>query len=119
MSSARPVVAMAVQLLPLSVEYCQAPCDAVAALAVMAMPTRLSPSTSENEEENRLATVSPTGSVLSSEMAARDGLPLVTGASLTAVTVMVEVTAEESVSPSFTSQEMVRSAVLGLSEVLL
>ena len=110
---------MAVQLLPLSGEYCQAPCDAVAALAVMAMPTRLSPSTSENEEENRVATVAPAGVMLSSELVGRGGLPLATGASFTAVTVMVEVTAEELVSPSLTTQEMVRLAVLGLSDVLL
>ena len=42
-----------------------------------------------------------------------------TGASLTAVTEMVEVTAEESPSPSLTTQEMVRLEVLGFSEVLL
>ena len=45
--------------------------------------------------------------------------PAMTGASLTAATLMVEVTAEESVSPSLTTQEMERLAVLGLSEVLL
>ena len=45
--------------------------------------------------------------------------PVVVGASLTAATLMVEVTAEESASPSFTTQEMVRSVVLGLSDVLL
>ena len=83
MASARPVVAMLVQLVPLSVEYCQAPCPAVAALAVMAMPTRVSPSRSENEAPKRLATVSPAGVVLSSVMAAREGLPLATGALLT------------------------------------
>ena len=45
-------------------------------------------------------------------------LPM-TGASLTAVMVTVEVAAEEELVPSFTTQEMVRFAVLGLSEVLL
>ena len=80
---ARPAVEMLVQLLPLSVEYCQAPCPAVAALAVMAMPTRVSPSRSENEAPKRLATVSPAGVVVSSVTAAREGLPLATGALLT------------------------------------
>ena len=42
-----------------------------------------------------------------------------TGASLTAVMVTVEVAAEEESVPSLTTQEMVRFAVLGLSEVLL
>ena len=41
------------------------------------------------------------------------------GASLTAATVMVDVTAAELESPSLTTQEMVRLAVLGLPEVLL
>ena len=41
------------------------------------------------------------------------------GASLTAATVMVEVAADELAIPSFTTQEMVRLSVLGLSEVLL
>ena len=75
---------MGVQVLPLSVEYCQAPCDAVAALTVMAMPRRVSLSAvSEKELLKRLATVSPEGVVASSEMGERDGLPLATGESLT------------------------------------
>ena len=41
------------------------------------------------------------------------------GASLTAVMVMVEVTVDEESVPSSTTQEMVRFAVLGFSEVLL
>ena len=45
--------------------------------------------------------------------------PEMTGASLTAVTVMVEVVADELAIPSFTTQEMVRFEVFGFSEVLL
>ena len=41
------------------------------------------------------------------------------GASLAALTEMVEVAAEESAVPSLTTQEMVRLEVLGSSEVLL
>ena len=41
------------------------------------------------------------------------------GASLTAVMVTVEVTVDEESVPSLTTQEMVRFAVLGFSEVLL
>ena len=84
MASARPDVLMAFQELPLSVEYCQTPSvEESAALAVMAMPRRISLSASENEEPKRLATVSPEGVVASSEMGERDGLPLATGESLT------------------------------------
>ena len=46
-------------------------------------------------------------------------VPATTGALLIDATVIVEVTAEELSSPSLTIQEMVRSAVLGLLEVLL
>ena len=42
-----------------------------------------------------------------------------TGTSLAEVRVMVVVTAEESSVPSLITQEMVRSEVLGFSEVLL
>ena len=46
--------------------------------------------------------------------------PLMSGlVSSTSVTVMVEVAVDESLSPSLMTQEMVRLAVLGLSEVLL
>ena len=88
------------QLLPLSVEYCQTPSvEESAALAVMAMPRRVSLSAvSEKELLKRLATVSPEGVVASSEMAASDGLPLAVGASLTAVTSKVMVLADASVS---------------------
>ena len=41
------------------------------------------------------------------------------GASLTATTLMVDVLAEDSSSPSFTTQEIVRSDVSGVSEKLL
>ena len=45
--------------------------------------------------------------------------PVIVAGSSTAVMVTVEVAAEEELVPSFTTQEMVRFAVLGLSEVLL
>ena len=64
--SARPVVAVAGQLLPSSVEYCQSPSvDESAALAVMATPRRVSLSVSEKELLKRLATLSPAGVVVS------------------------------------------------------
>ena len=112
-----------VQLLPESMEYSQLPsANASAALAVIATALRVSESRSEKESAKRLATVSPAGYVLSSAMELRDGLALVVrivGASLTVVIMIVELTVGELVSPSFTTQEMVRSVVLGLSDVLL
>ena len=88
-------VAMEVQLLP-SVDHCQVPCAAVAALAVMATPRKLlaedPPATvsvaSEKLAEKRALIRAPAGLVLSSLMAAREALLEATGASLTALTVM-------------------------------
>ena len=89
MESARPLVATAVQLLPLSVLYSHAPSAEVAVLAVIATARRVSLSAaSENELPKRLATVSPAGVVVSSAVAARVGVPLAVGASPAAVIVM-------------------------------
>jgi len=78
---ARPVVGTAVQLLPLSVEYCQTPSvEELAALAVMATPRSVSLSASEKELLKRLATVSPAGAVSSSVTVVSVGVPLATGA---------------------------------------
>ena len=88
--SLRPVVAMAVQLLPESVEYCQLPCvDGLAALAVIAIALSVSLSLSLNEDAKRSATATPAGLVLSSETLERAGLPLATGESFTLVTAEV------------------------------
>ena len=106
---------MAVQLLPLSVEYCQAPCDAVAALAVMAMPAKVSLSASEKDVPKRLATVSPAGVVASSVIAASVGVPLATGASFTAATVVerLRVAAEISVALPLVETSTVEALAAG------
>ena len=71
-------------------------------------------SSSEMEREESM-TVAPSPSVKARVPPAL----LMTGASLTAVMVTVEVTVDEESVPSLTTQEMVRFAVLGFSEVLL
>ena len=81
MVSARPLVETTVQLLPLSVEYCQTPSvEESAALAVMATPRKVSLSASEKELLKRLPTVSPAWVVVSSVTAVSVGVPPATGA---------------------------------------
>ena len=97
-----------VLVLPLSVLYSHAPSAAVAAFAVIATPRRVSLSASEKELPKRLATVSPAGLVVSSAVAARVGVPLATGASPTAVTVMLTVSESLSGVPPESVLTMVR-----------
>ena len=93
---------MAVQFLPLSVEYCQTPSvDDLAALPVMAMPTRVPPlSTSENESPNKLTTVSPVGGgvVLLCVILASVAFFVTTGASLAAIMDVVRLRASAEMS---------------------
>ena len=88
-------VAMVVQVGPLS--HCQLPWSEFAALVVMTTPNRelaaeppLTVSVlSEKRAKKRLVTLSPAGARLSSLTAKRIEEPVVTGASLTALTVKV------------------------------
>ena len=91
--SESPEVGMDVQLLPESAEYCQLPSATESAvLAVIATALRVSLSVSEKDDAKSVETLSPEGSVLSSETEARDGLPLAIGASLTASMDVVRLT---------------------------
>src|SRR5262245_63750335 len=87
----------AVQLLPLSIEYCQAPLAASTVWLLIAMPANVfakePPGTlsaaSEKLPLNSELTVAPGGLPVSSATDASVALPVATGASLTALTVIL------------------------------
>ena len=89
LASAKPVVLMSSQAPVLLTWYCHLPCAAVAALAVIATPA-IVPSTSLKLPANSAETKAPAGGVEESSLtAASVAEPLATGASLTAVMLIV------------------------------
>ena len=68
-ASAKPVMAISVHRVVQLACHCHVPCAAVAALAVMATPAKVLPSTSLKRLENKAETNAPAGLVVSSATA--------------------------------------------------
>ena len=91
--SDNPELAIVVQPEVPVAEYCHVPCTAVAALPVIATPCTVPPSAGSLKlAPKRTETIAPGGSAVSSATPASMALPLATGASLTAVTLVPRLT---------------------------